>query len=98
MKRFTVTLTAVFELPDAFEITKDPRDGFVTLKRGGEYYHPTFEWMERHLEIEPVNRESYESSPGVSWESVNDETANEFFEASLAKGREATEQYQIEQL
>jgi hypothetical protein len=97
MKIFKIRLTAEFTLPDEFEVAKDPTDGITALKRGNKYYYPTFEWMERHLEIEPVDTSSYESAPSAAWKSVDDETADEFFEASLAKDRQSTEDYQIKQ-
>ena len=93
MKKFKITLVTELELPDDFEIATESRDQFLCLKRGCDYYYPTFDWMGRHLRVEGSIYGKHETAPAVGWTSTDDDTANEFIEAGVGN-----ERYEIEQI
>jgi hypothetical protein len=90
MKKYKLTITTVLALPDDFELADDP-EGFPCLARSSSYYIPTIEWLERHHYLNISIASALEGPPSVGWESVDDDTANEFIQAESE-----LEDYQIE--
>ena len=99
MKKFKITITTELDLPDDFELAHVPREQMVYLKRGSCYFHPTIEWMYRKYYLDAGVISKFETPPSVGWESVDADTAEELFNASIqASDNYLTEVYRIEQL
>jgi hypothetical protein len=99
MKTFKVTITAELQVPDDFELADDPRDKLLCLKRAAQYFHPTIQWMQRKHDIEIGIVSNFEGQPDVGWQSVDDDMADELFNASIRDSDDVlTEEYSIEQL
>ena len=103
MKRFKVTITAEFALPDDYELSPEPEDDqvnprFLCLRRGTKYYHPIIHWMQHHYYIDAALHNRFESVPGSGWEQADEHVAEQFTNAIVLKGNCPTEDYRIEQL
>jgi hypothetical protein len=82
MKKVTIKMKLVLEVPDSFEIAEDPDDGFSTLKRGGAYFVPDTLWMQRgHLFGHTI-----EGPPDTLYETVDNKTAEELNSYTVYEG------------
>jgi hypothetical protein len=78
MKKFKITFTLELDVPDEFEVVTEQKEQFRCLQRGHDYYFPIIEWLGRRHYMEGALFGQHETAPGVGWESVDDDTANDF--------------------
>jgi hypothetical protein len=84
MKKFKIIVEHTLELPDDFVVGEQP-EGFPCLRRGSQLYEPTIQWLVRKSNIEDIMLRP-DKDPGLGWDTVSDDTANEFIQATADAG------------